>query len=323
MNLTDFQKRLLWGLGILFILILWITFPLIFKEWVFTLLVKPPFTPEAFATLGPIGDIFGGLTAFFTSATLIIVMYSAYLQKEANKDAREAMAEQLKQAREANDEQLKQAKEATYLQLQQAKSSMDEQLTLAKLTNEAQIKESRSSIFSNLFYGLLNLKFNKLQELSIYHSEKVWKGDIIFILLSGELNRLIQNEWIDIEQVDRRQVREKFENFLNKSRGHCSDTVFSYFTIYISLIGLILKSELDDKDKNFYFQVLSNSMTLHEQMILFWISPTVFNFNKDLPKTGIFNQFYDEKLVPFALKFHKKSSFRESNWVSEFEKEMK
>ncbi|MDC5019695.1 hypothetical protein NRA03_18125, partial [Acinetobacter baumannii] len=110
MNLTDSQKRLLWGLGILFIFIIWITFPLIFKKWVFTLIVKPPFTPLEFAVLGPIGDIFGGLTAFFTSLTLIIVLYSAYLQRRANKDARVSMAEQMNRADKANAAQLNQAR---------------------------------------------------------------------------------------------------------------------------------------------------------------------------------------------------------------------
>ncbi|OUJ94987.1 hypothetical protein BFG48_000865, partial [Acinetobacter nosocomialis] len=135
------------------ILLLWFFFPILFKYWVFHFLVSPPFTTENFVSLGPIGDIFGGLTALFTSATLIIVIYSAYLQRQANIDAREAMAEQLKQAekatqdqltqaKEATKEQLEQAREATKEQLKQARESTKQQLDLAQATHEAQLKET-------------------------------------------------------------------------------------------------------------------------------------------------------------------------------------
>ncbi|MEG8241314.1 hypothetical protein MKR66_16390 [Acinetobacter baumannii] len=142
------NKRQVWLLVILIILI-WLVFPFLFKafmswmSWIGADL-------KTFADYGPVGDIYGSLNTLFTSATLIIVMYSAYLQRQANKDAREAMAEQLKQAKEATAEQLAQAKESTNLQLSQAKKSIEEQLSLAKKTHDAQINETKLAFYLSI-----------------------------------------------------------------------------------------------------------------------------------------------------------------------------
>jgi len=169
------------------ILALWIFFPIIVTFWVLHVLVTPPFTPEVFASLGPIGDIFGGLTALFTSATLIIVMYSAYLQRQANEDARKAMAEQLQQARDATATQLIQARQALRQQLDQARQATEQQienakelsriellqtreatqqqLALAQSTHDAQIQETKNTFFKTQFYNLLNYKSERFKEL--------------------------------------------------------------------------------------------------------------------------------------------------------------
>ncbi|MFM2331627.1 MAG: hypothetical protein RIQ74_450 [Pseudomonadota bacterium] len=130
------------GIGIL---ALWIFFPIIFKYWVLHVLVTPPFTADVFASLGPIGDIFGGLTALFTSATLIIVMYSAYLQRQANEDARKAMAEQLQQARDATATQLNQARKALKQQLEQAREATEKQIENAKELSRIELLQTREA----------------------------------------------------------------------------------------------------------------------------------------------------------------------------------
>ena len=66
----------------------------------------------ALTDLGSLGDIYGSLNTLFTSATLAFVVYATLLQRQANKDARDAMKEQLQQAKDAIDKQLQQACDA-------------------------------------------------------------------------------------------------------------------------------------------------------------------------------------------------------------------
>lgn len=317
MNSTDFQKRLLWGLGILFILILWITFPLIFKEWVFTLLVKPPFTPEAFATLGPIGDIFGGLTAFFTSATLIIVMYSAYLQRQANKDAREAIAEQLRQAREATAEQLKQAKEATEEQLKQARESTIQQLNLAKSTHDAQIQETKNSFFMSQFYSLLNHKNERIKTLVLRdENDKVITGYEIFTILRKHLttNPSI-NPDDNFDNLTVEVIRKEYDTIIRKiNNGHRSYEIFSYFEIYTLLFTLIENADIDDKQKKFFLNIVRQSATSSEQITLFFLAPIWERLYSSLQGSRIFINFGPKNVQGFALKFYNKSFFYTQEW---------
>jgi len=309
----------------------WLFFPNLFQWWAIHVWSIPADQLDEMGKLGPLGDIYGSLNTLFTSVTLIIVVYSAYLQRQANKDAREAMDKQLKQARSdtakqlresrrALQLQLKQTRELADLQLKQAKKSSEEQLFLAKLAHEEQIKESKSAIFSNLFYSLLNLKFNKFTELTIHYPDEVWKADKIFINLSDEFQRLLAEEWQEVETLNEKIIRGKFEEFLNIDGDHASDMVYSYFTLTTSLIRLIIRSDLEQFDKQFFFEILANSMTLHEQITLFWIAPSIDDFYYFLKDTGIFSQFYTDEFVLYGMKFYDKTYFSESSWYDHFDK---
>lgn len=305
MNLTDFKKRLLWGLGILFIFIVWITFPLIFKTWVFTLIVKPPFTPLEFASLGPIGDIFGGLTAFFTSLTLIIVLYSAYLQRQANKDAREAMSEQLKQAKEASAEQLKQAKESTR-----------QQLELARDTHSSQIKETQYSIFSNIFYSLLNQKHERSRVIFFEKDEQKIDLYQMFEYVNAKIFSLVDNQWKDVSDITISDLKKEFDLLLvEKNKFSQSPNIYTYFLIYIDLFNLIRDSDLEENDKTFFKTVITNSMTIGEQLTFLWISAFTPILLEELKDTQVFDYFYHENLRSFVFKFHKKSHFRHAGFT--------
>ncbi|HAV5427154.1 MULTISPECIES: hypothetical protein [Acinetobacter] len=305
MNLTDFKKRLLWGLGILFIFIVWITFPLIFKTWVFTLIVKPPFTPLEFASLGPIGDIFGGLTAFFTSLTLIIVLYSAYLQRQANKDAREAMSEQLKQAKEASAEQLKQAKESTR-----------QQLELARDTHSSQIKETQYSIFSNIFYSLLNQKHERSRVIFFEKDEQKIDLYQMFEYVNAKIFSLVDNQWKDVSDITISDLKKEFDLLLvEKNKFSQSPNIYTYFLIYIDLFNLIRDSDLEENDKTFFKTVITNSMTIGEQLTFLWISAFTPILLDELKDTQVFDYFYHENLRSFVFKFHKKSHFRHAGFT--------
>jgi len=286
MNLTDFQKILLWGLGILFILILWITFPLIFKEWVFTLLVKPPFTPEAFASLGPIGDIFGGLTALFTSVTLIIVMYSAYLQRQANKHAREAMAEQVRQAEKATIQQL----------------------SLAKSTHEAQLKETMYSNFLNTYNSLMNYKLAKYNTIQLFVKGRIWHAEEIFKEIG--LTFYAEKQIFEL-RLTRAQIGNLYNQTLIDIAGSDKglEELNSYFLIYQSIYDLINDAEITEKEKAFFRKATSNSMSKHEQLTLLWAATNLLDWYELVKNTGIFNQFYNDYMMPFIVSFFEKSCF--------------
>ena len=175
MKLTDFKTKSAWTIGILAIISLWIAFPLIFKYWVLKLLVTPPFTTEAFASLGPIGDIYGSLTALFTSATLIVVLYSAYLQREANKDTRQAMADQLQQARDATVKQLRQARKAVDDQLTQARESTAQQLANAKELSDIQLAYTRRTKEEQLEHA------RKLSDLQLAQAKESTRDQLALV----------------------------------------------------------------------------------------------------------------------------------------------
>lgn len=292
-------------MGILFIFIVWITFPLIFKTWVFTLIVKPPFTPLEFASLGPIGDIFGGLTAFFTSLTLIIVLYSAYLQRQANKDAREAMSEQLKQAKEASAEQLKQAKESTR-----------QQLELARDTHSSQIKETQYSIFSNIFYSLLNQKHERSRVIFFEKDEQKIDLYQMFEYVNAKIFSLVDNQWKDVSDITISDLKKEFDLLLvEKNKFSQSPNIYTYFLIYIDLFNLIRDSDLEENDKTFFKTVITNSMTIGEQLTFLWISAFTPILLDELKDTQVFDYFYHENLRSFVFKFHKKSHFRHAGFT--------
>ncbi len=144
MNLTDLQKKLIWGVGIISILSLWIAFPLIFR-----LLIESYKLPTDFNEFGPFGDIYGSLNTLFTSLTVVLLIYSALQQRKANKDAREAMT----------------------TQLNQAKNTSKNQLHFARLAHNTQMKEIQKSNFDNKFYSLLNYKMQLFNSIKASNNE--------------------------------------------------------------------------------------------------------------------------------------------------------
>ncbi|MDR0067808.1 DUF4398 domain-containing protein [Acinetobacter sp. 11520] len=291
----------------------WIFFPKIFKWWVSDYLIDPPISFDAYTALGPIGDIFGGLTAFFTSLTLIIVLYSAYLQRQANKDAREAMSDQLKQAKEASAEQLRQAKEST-----------KQQLDLAEATRDAQIKESQNAIFTTKFYSLLNFKNERLNQikLNIYgdNKQKVQVDGVVAIskMCKIFLDELYKNEDV-LVSYNHKQLLEHFKKVIPTIFIDLVNPVISYFYIYGDIIRLINEADISLKDREFFKSILRNSMFQEEQMVFFWIAAIFDQLNISLKDSELFNQFHRPRFHKYGLKFHKKSHFKSKTWKDLFD----
>ncbi|ENU4318798.1 hypothetical protein ACFH26_003428 [Acinetobacter baumannii] len=322
MGFSKAQKVVFVLVILIVLLIIWCIFPVIFN-WIMSGVGSKQETLDG---LGPLGDIYGSLNTLFTSATLLIVIYSAYLQRQANKDTREAMSEQIKQAREATAEQVAQAKESTNLQLLQARKSMEEQLSLAKKTHDAQINETKLAFFTSQFYALLNLRNEKLKLLYLNNNGKEFTGIDVFRLFHLEFVKLLRNEWKGdkLEDLIPPMIKAKFHLISKElNSGDNFYPLLDYFQIYVSLFTLIKSSNLKKEDRKFFLKVISNSMNLSEQVVLFFIAPFRTTLLSSLENTKVFNSFHHKNFEKFGLKFHKDSHFSLKKWEEIFANENK
>lgn len=329
------QKVILCVVLFIVLLIAWGLFPLLFK-W---LMIGLGTEKTALEDFGTFGDIYGSLNTLFTSATLIIVMYSAYLQRQANQDAREAMEKHLQQAREDTEKQLRQAHEATEqqisnakkladIQLEHAKSSIREQLNLARQTHSAQINETKLAFFTSQFYALLNYKNEKLKELVLFDEKgNELKGHILFksffeILIVKMLNKIDE---LGIDKFDSNEIRSIFNQTgkeLNKGQTYYE--LFAYFETYASLIELIDSAAINTKDKKFFWSVIRRSMNANEQRCVFLLAPMWERLYIHIRKMSMFNTFEpNEYYTEYGLKFYTKHNFYSKSWSDFFNSQNK
>lgn len=284
MKLTDFQTKIAWGVVILFILCLWMIFPLIFKT-----LINAYNLPENFNQFGAFGDIYGSLNTLFTSATLIIVLYSAYLQREANKDTRQAMADQLKEAKDARKEQL----------------------DLAESNHAAQISESRYAIFSTMLNILLNQKDAVLEKCG--WGKNNFEPNKIFVILANDFEYLLQGELKDYlvrEETSEKKIGNDLMLSMYKLQNLLTfEELTSYFYMFVPLINLIKNTKLDSADKATYFSIISNSMTYSEQVTLLWFTAISQDFQDLLTDTNLLNAYFDENFAKFIKNNFNQSMF--------------
>ncbi|RSQ24259.1 hypothetical protein EA709_16855 [Acinetobacter baumannii] len=288
MNLTDFQKKLIWGVGVLSIICLWIAFPLIFKA-----LIESYKFPANFNSFGPFGDIYGSLNTLISSIALCAVAYSTWLQVTSLKETRRTNIKQLKLAEDSHNEQL---------------------------------NESRNAIFANQFYSLLNFKKDRLNNLSIVqggvgvNGEKTTKFvPALHVIedLAEKFIEILNNNNDEYKGLSNEMLKNKFiHNYIELGYGSIS-YLSSNFRIYSDLCNLIRDAKITKSDKDFYKSVLSNSMFLHEQILLFWIAPVLSDFQlEDSEIFTLFDQFTEFK--NFALEFHKASHFKSESWKNHF-----
>ncbi|MBO3672810.1 hypothetical protein J5N52_12410 [Acinetobacter soli] len=311
------QKVTLCVVLLIVLLIAWGLFPLFFK-W---LMIGIGSKETALKDFGTFGDIYGSLNTLFTSATLIIVMYSAYLQRQANKDARDAMERQLQQAKEDTEEQLKQAREATeqqilnaqqlaHIQLEHARQNSKEQLELAQATHNAQMRESKHAIFLNMFNTLLNQKNEQKRNVLVINEEnnKRIEHESIFNDLEEKFEKNFSNLFSSSEIKSTYEIETILMRCLENIGGvRLFKNFRSYFYVYESLIKLIKSSDLNEKEKNLYFQVIANTMSISEQICLMWTACGDKRLYESLKDTQIF-WFNYEDCIDF-IKFSYDQSF--------------
>ncbi len=258
--------------------------------------------------LGPLGDIYGSLNTLFTSATLAFVIYATLLQRQANNDAREAMAKQLRQVRNASRKQLRQAQLST-----------KRQLALAQATHNEQIRESQYAIFNNAFYALLALKENKFNDLEVLIGEQSYKGNAIFKRVTVAFKDLNERRWKDEVVPSKSEIEIAFKLIFESKNEEEVDIIYSYFLIYESLYDLIRNANfMNIPDKYYYKRLISNSMRIQEQITLCYISSYIERYHSFLEDSHIFGQFYLEEMSGLVRKYHKPSYFFGDNWINVF-----
>ncbi|MFW2151878.1 hypothetical protein [Acinetobacter gyllenbergii] len=275
----------LWTAGILFVLIpVWVFFPVIFNA--VTNFVLGDAQQEMGTKLGAVGDIYGGLNTFVSSIAFLAVALTTWLQVTA-----------LKENREANEKQFE----------------------LAEKNHKEQIKETRYSIFSNMFYSLLNQKIERSKQ--IYFNNSKGKIDLFeaFNMINKRFYLLLEAEWQVLDNITNEEIKKEFDKLMleHNSNGQLAN-FYTYYLIYCDLLNLIHNSEIDEKDKIFFKKVLTNSMSIGEQISLLWISAFTSEIFISLNNSNLFDYFYHENLKNFVFKFHRKSHFRHSRFVQEW-----
>lgn len=307
MNLTNFQKILIWGVGVLSIICLWIAFPLIFKA-----LIESYKFPANFNSFGPFGDIYGSLNTLISSIALCAVAYSTWLQVTS-----------LKESRKVNDQQL----------------------NLAINNHEEQVRESRNAIFANQFYSLLNYKKDKLNsiELNFITDELIAKeeesdpdaeqsksnknrklmkinGLSVIQKMVEEFNDFSRNHPIELCKLS---ISDLFDNFYIISGKKFEDPIspiISYLYLYKDLTELIIRANISIDDKEHFKSILRNSMFQEEQILLFWVSPIFINLRSFLKDSELFNQFgLTQGYKYYAIEHHEKSHFHLQEWKDFFD----
>lgn len=291
--------------------------------------------------LGPLGDIYGSLNTLFTSATLAFVVYATLLQREANKDARDAMADQLQHAKDSSAEQLQQARDATATQLKQARKALKEQLDqareataqqirnskdlseielaqtrlfasdqldLVQATHDAQINESRNAVFSNAFYTLLNYKKDLLNSLRLTDAQgKESIGNEIF----DSFNIFFMN---NVEVLNKTTNTKNLQNQYHKklielNNGKANLGIYSYFIIYKNIFYLIEHSQLTENEKEIYLSFFRNTIQTSEQMFIFFMCPIYPEFLEIFKNKSIFHCFKTDGHQSYIDQFYDESFF--------------
>jgi uncharacterized membrane protein len=285
---------------LVFVIITFLYFPLLFKSiaiefWGIPTTVFQDGSVEVaqLVDLGPIGDIFGSLNSFISSIALCAVAFSTWLQVTS-----------LKEARETNQKQL----------------------LLAEKSHQEQLKETKYSIFSNMFYELLNQKNQRYQNL-------VYKGpyvelhiDQVVNLINEKFDNYILHEWVDVSLLKIEDIQKAYMQTLREItrekddlKGDKFSNLFLYFRCYTNLYDLINRSELEIEDKEFFKKLVKDSMTIGEQVTLFWIGAFDHDANQML-RNQVLDAFFEVRVMPFAVKFLDKSCFSHPDFLSNWNK---
>lgn len=278
---NQFFYLLIKFIALLGIILFWVYFPSLYQLLVeSTTNVKPEIPSE----LNEIGDVYGSLNTLFSSLTLLIVMYSMFLQSKSNREISEAT---------------------------------NKQMQIAEQNHQEQLKASRHATFTNMFHSLLQHKYEKFKQISVSTKDGVLSGCEVTNLIAKEFHFLVQKKWMDIDQITKNDVDASFTYCVSKiTKGKGYYQVFNYFYIYESIFKLMENEDLTPEDKEYFKDLVRNSMEVSEQITILWIASFSPDHRLFLNNSGIFSFILPDDHIPFVKKFLSSSLFYNKNFVN-------
>lgn len=279
--LTTGKVNYFWLIVIFMVIFTFLTFPVFFSLWAKYFWNMNSESIESFGKLGPLGDIYGSLNAFVSSAALCAVAYSTLLQ--------------LKALGEAKNSSNNSALTDQFYSLMTFKNEMFYQLKFEKkLSYEESLRNNNQTTKIISGFEALTLIAEKIRKSAIYDDQ---------ILHSNYLRRL-----------------RYFNEFMDSIFTQEVNSLISYFYIHGELIKLINNAEVAEEVKESLKSILRNTMLQDEQIVLFYFASVFKNINLSLENSEIFNKFHLPMHHKLALKFHKESHFKSDAWKVLFRK---
>ncbi|CAA0290268.1 hypothetical protein [Acinetobacter baumannii] len=310
MKLTDFQKKLVWGVGILLIVFLWIVFPFIFK-----LLIEAYKFPNDFKDFGPFGDIYGSLNTLISSIALCAVAYSTYMQTKG-----------LEETRKANKQQLSISEYAIFssqlYDLLNFKSERVKALVINRKLNKTEDNDNKQTNKSENIDNKNQTNKNEVEAGNKEIQSNVIRieGFEVFRVYHSEFLKLLDTDWKGkCDSLDRTQVKSMFHKL---SKRINNDQHFyelgNYFNLYTQIFSLIDNNGLSKEQKEAAISLVRATMTLSEQVTMFFVGGYKDDLNDIIEGKEIFNTFYSRVYVPFARQFYDETYFKSERWKKKF-----
>lgn len=265
---------------------LWFLFPWIFSVF-FNLIIKNP--KEYGESFGAVGDIYGSLNAFVSSIALCAVAYATYKQIKASEETHQA--------------------------------------------NQKQLSVSEYALFSSQLYDLLNFKNERIKALVINGKTKKIdengreieidfriEGFEVFKVYHREILEVLKLEWKDkCDSLKSHQVKSMFHKISKKiNNGQNFYELGNYFNLYTQIFLLIDNDSLTKDEQKAAISLVRATMTLSEQVTMFFICGYKGELHDILHGKQVFNSFYSKHYIPFALQFYDATYFESERWNKVF-----
>ncbi|MEN8942645.1 putative phage abortive infection protein [Acinetobacter baumannii] len=269
--------RLKYTLLIIFIFLIWTYFPFIFR-FLMNWMGWLGTDLKGFSEFGAIGDIYGSLNTLISSLALCAVAYSTILQVN--------------------------------------------ELKLARQTYVDQLNEAKYSNFSGLFYSLLQSKQQSYNYLKLEdRNGETYIGQYMLAVICTEfmkyLKKYLDKDSGDFPNLTKKELRYFFtKELMIDYKGSIDSELLAYFSNYATIVNLISKADLKDKDKEFFIGILRDNMSIYEQVILLAISATEDDLKLALSNSRIIKTGYQGVIFEFIKKFHHPNMFADSDLVS-------
>ncbi|OTG65906.1 hypothetical protein [Acinetobacter silvestris] len=202
----SFENKRQVSLLIVLVALVWLFFPFLFKAFMFWM-DWIGVDLKTFAAYGPISDIYGSLNTLFTSATLILVIYSTILQRKANAEMRQFSVDQINASRHATFtnmfHSLLNYKSERFNQI--SMSTKDKTLDACEISNL--IAEEFQRLVQNKWKNIDKIEKEELKNSFEYCIAKITKGKGYYkihnyFFIYESIFNLIENEKLSLKDQD-------------------------------------------------------------------------------------------------------------------------